>query len=116
MSILLYDRLEGTSEITPIVHDAVEEHVNNLAINTRFLTLKKQAEPVAIIKKHTIAFFSGGSGGPVTYTSKNKGTNHTGRNAIQEEFLHLMDAVFLALDQYKIDEASKKDALAIVWS
>jgi hemoglobin len=116
MSVLLYDRLGGTSGITQIVHDALEEHMNNPAINARFLPLQKQPEYLEIIKKHTIEFFSAGSGGPVTYAGKDMLTAHIGMNISSEEFMHVIDDIFLILDKHKIDEDSKKDVLAILWS
>ena len=57
MTTLLYDRLGGNSGITQIVNDVVEEHMNNPAINARFIPFKDQPEELANIKKHTIEFF-----------------------------------------------------------
>lgn len=116
MSTLLYDRLGGTSGITQIVNDAVEEHMNNPAINARFLPFAAQPEHLAKIKKHTIDFFSAGSGGPVNYTGKDMLTAHTGMNISREEYMHVMEDILLVLDKHNIDEESKKDVLAILWS
>jgi hemoglobin len=44
MTKLLYDRLGSSTGITQIVNDAVQAHINNPAINARFLPLKKQPE------------------------------------------------------------------------
>jgi hypothetical protein len=60
---LLYDRLGGSAGITQIVNEVVQAHMNNPAINARFLPLKEQPEHLASITKHTIEFFSAGSGG-----------------------------------------------------
>ncbi|UQD56757.1 group 1 truncated hemoglobin [Flavobacterium sp. K5-23] len=116
MSTLLYDRLGGSSGITKIVNDVVEEHMNNPAINARFLPLKEQPEHLAQVKKHTIEFFSAGSGGPVKYTGKDMPTAHTGMNVNREEYMHVMEDIFHVLDKHNIDEDSKKDVLAILWS
>ncbi len=64
MTTTLFERLGGTKGISMIVDDAVEAHMNNPAVNARFLPLKEQPERLAIIKQHTIEFFSAGSGGP----------------------------------------------------
>ena len=64
MSTSLFERLGGTKGITAIVDDAVEYHMNNPNINARFLPYKEQPEQMNLIKKHSIDFFSAGSGGP----------------------------------------------------
>ena len=43
-------------------------------------------------------------------------TAHTGMNISPAEYMHVMDDIFMALDKNKIDEDSKKDVLAILWS
>lgn len=116
MATLLYDRLGGTSGITQIVNDVVEEHMNNPAVNARFLPFTSQPEHLANIKKHTIDFFSAGSGGPANYGGKDMSTAHTGMNISRGEYMHVMEDIFRVLDKHNIDEDSKKDVLAILWS
>lgn len=116
MATLLYDRLGGTSGITKIVNDVVTAHMNNPAINARFLPLQSQPEHLAAIKKHTIEFFSAGSGGPASYTGKDMLSAHTGMNVSRDEYMHVMEDIFTVLDQHEIDYESKKDVLAILWS
>lgn len=43
-------------------------------------------------------------------------TAHTGMNINPAEYMHVMDDIFLALDKNNIDEETKKDVLAILWS
>jgi hypothetical protein len=57
MDKLLYDRL---GDKTTNVNEVVQAHMNNPAINARFLPLKEQPEHLASITKHTIEFFSAG--------------------------------------------------------
>tara|TARA_R110000868_G_scaffold157599_1_gene384970 strand:- start:5426 stop:5800 length:375 start_codon:yes stop_codon:yes gene_type:complete len=116
MTTLLYDRLGGNSGIAQIVNDVVEEHMNNPAINARFIPFKDQPEELANIKKHTIEFFSAGSGGPATYSGKDMTTAHTGMNINRGEYMHVMEDIFRVLDKHNIDEDSKKEVLAILWS
>lgn len=116
MDKLLYDRLGGSTGITQIVNDVVQAHMNNPAINARFLPLKEQPEHLATIKKHTIDFFSAGSGGSETYSGKDMITAHKGMNISRGEFTHVIDDVLEALEKNHIDEESKKDVLAILWS
>lgn len=116
MTKLLYDRLGGTTGINQIVNEVVQAHMNNPAINARFLPLKEQPEHLASIKKHTVEFFSAGSGGPETYSGKDMVTTHTGMNISRGEFTHVIDDILGVLENNNIDEESKKDVLAILWS
>jgi len=112
----LFERLGGTKGLTVIVDDVVETHMNNPAISTRFLPYKEQPEKLSVIKQHTVDFFSAGSGGPATYTGRDMPDAHTGMNISAAEYMHAMDDIMLVLDNHKIDEESKKDVLAILWS
>lgn len=116
MTKILFNRLGGTSGITAIVDDVIEAHMNNPAINARFLPIKEQPEKLAVIRKHTIDFFSAGSGGAITYTGRDMPTTHHGMNINHTEYMHVVDDVLNVLDKHKIDEESKKDVLAILWS
>jgi hemoglobin len=86
MDKLLYDRLGGSAGITQIVNEVVQAHMNNPAINARFLPLKEQPEHLASITKHTIEFFSVGSGGQKP-TRKRYGYCNTGMNISRGEFI-----------------------------
>jgi hemoglobin len=90
--------------------------MNNPAINARFLPLKEQPEHLASITKHTIEFFSAGSGGPVTYSGRDMVTTHKRMNISRREFTHVIDDILKVLEHNHIDEESKKDVLAILWS
>ncbi|MBT8187337.1 MAG: group 1 truncated hemoglobin [Croceitalea sp.] len=116
MTQTLFDRLGGSTGIAAIVDDAVNEHMNNVHVNARFLPLKEQPERLAIIKQHTIEFFSMGSGGPQVYHGKDMVAAHKGMNISPAEFMHVIDDVFVALDKNKMTEDTKKDVLAILWS
>ena len=116
MTKLLYDRLGGSTGITQIVNEVVQAHMNNPAINARFLPLQEQPEQLATIKKHTVEFFSAGSGGPETYSGRDMITTHTGMNISRGEFTHVIDDILEVLENNHIDEESKKDVLAILWS
>ena len=64
MTESLFERLGGRDGIAKIVDSTVENHMNNPEVNARFLPFKNRPERLAIIKNHTIDFFSAGSGGP----------------------------------------------------
>lgn len=112
----LFERLGSTPGITQIVDDVVEAHMNNPTINVRFLPYLEQPERVAVIKQHTIEFFSAGSGGAVEYTGKDMTSSHTGMNISAAEYMAAMDDVLQVLTRHNIDEESKKEVLAILWS
>jgi hemoglobin len=116
MTKTLFERLGGHEGISTIVDDTVENHMNNSAVNARFLPLKEHPESLNIIKNHTIDFFSAGSGGPNNYKGKNMVEAHKGMNINHAEYMHVMDDIFMALDKNAIDEDTKKDVLAILWS
>jgi len=112
----LFEKLGGTAGIVAIVDDVVENHMNNPAISARFLQLKDEPDRLAVIKKHTIEFFSAGSGGPAEYKGRDMVPTHTGMNISEAEYMHTMDDIMLALEKHQIDVESKKEVLAILWS
>jgi hemoglobin len=116
MKQTLFDRLGGSKGIGAIVDDAVNEHMNNVHVNPRFLPLQEQPERLAIIKQHTIEFFSMGSGGPQVYHGKDMVAAHKGMNISPAEFMYVIDDIMMALDKNKMTEDTKKDVLAILWS
>lgn len=116
MPTLLFDRLGGTSGISTIVDAVIEEHMNNPAVSSRFLPYREQPERLAVIRQHTIDFFSAGSGGSVAYTGRDMPTTHRGMNINPTEYMHVVDDIMRVLDKREIDSDTKKDVLAILWS
>ncbi|MDE3185075.1 MAG: group 1 truncated hemoglobin [Bacteroidota bacterium] len=116
MKQILFERLGGTPGITSIVDDVIEAHMNNPDISARFLPYKEQPEKLAIIRQHTIDFFSAGSGGPIAYAGRDMPTTHKGMNISPGEYMHTIDDIMQVLEMHKIDEESKKEVLAILWS
>ena len=116
MNKTLFEKLGGTEGISIIVNDALENHMNNPNINARFLPYKDRPEYLAVVKQHTIDFFIAGSGGPSVYKGRDMTTTHTGMNISPEEYMHVIDDIFDALDKNSINEDTKKEVLAILWS
>ena len=112
----LFERMGGIAGITAIVDDVIEAHMNNPAINARFRPYKDQPEQFAKIREHTIEFFSAGSGGPVEYKGKDMPTTHQGMNISAAEYMYAIDDIMGVLEKHNIDDESKKDVLAILWS
>ncbi|MFK5959584.1 MAG: group 1 truncated hemoglobin [Lutibacter sp.] len=116
MAKSLFERLGNRNGISKIVEDTLEAHFNNPSVSARFLPLKEKPEYLETIKQHTIDFFSAGSGGQVTYNGRDMVTAHKGMNISPAEYMNVVDDIFIALDKNGIDETSKKDVLAILWS
>lgn len=116
MSKTLFERLGGTEGITKIVDDVIDTHMKNPAVNVRFLPYLETPEKLAVIKKHSVDFFSAGSGGPVTYAGRDMPEAHRGMNISHAEYMHVMDDIFIVLNNHQIDEATQKDVLSILWS
>ena len=112
----LFENLGGKVGITAIVDDVVEAHMINPAISARFLPYKDEPKRLASIKKHTVDFFSAGSGGPVTYGGRDMPTTHKGMNINAEEYQHTVDDIMLVLGRHNIDEQSQVNVLAILSS
>lgn len=116
MSSNLFERLGGREGISTLVDEVVENHMNNPAVNARFLPYKEEPERLALIKKHTIDFFVAGSGGPANYTGRDMPETHKGMNISQSEYMEVVDDIFSALDKRNTDDETKKDVLYILWS
>ena len=112
----LYERLGGEEELTAIVDEVVEEHMNNPAISARFMPYKERPEYLAQIKKHTVNFFCAGSGGPQAYEGRDMTTTHRGMNINATEYMHVIDDIMRVLDRHNKDEQTKNDVLAILYS
>lgn len=115
-SASLYDRLGGEEGISQIVDEAVKMHGENPVIAKRFLPYNQEPERLAKIKHHTVMFFSAGSGGIQKYTGREMPTAHQGMNISAAEYMAVVNDIMLVLDNRNIDEESKKDVLAILWS
>ena len=116
MTQLLFDRLGGKEGITAIVDAVVEAHMCNAEINSRFLPLQNEPEKLAMIKKHTVDFFSAGSGAPVAYSGRDMVATHIGMNITAAEYMHVVDDILGVLDARQIDHATKNEVLGILWS
>lgn len=112
----LYDRLGGSSGIAALVDDIVEQHMNNPNVSARFLPYREKPELLDQVKKHTCDFFGMGSGGPEVYSGRDMTTTHRGMNISEAEYMHVVDDIMAVLDRHGMDEGTKAEVLAIVWS
>lgn len=112
----LYERLGCIEGISAIVDEVVEAHMTNPAVKARFLPLKDDSTHFSEVRQHLIHFFAMGSGGPEQYSGKDMHSAHRGMNISQGEYMSVIDDILSALDKRQIDEQSKKDVLAILFS
>ncbi|MEO8120156.1 MAG: group 1 truncated hemoglobin, partial [Rhodoferax sp.] len=59
---------------------------------------------------------SAGAGGPVTYTGKDMLAAHKGMNISEQEYLAVTDDIVGAMNKNGIDEDTRKDVIAILYS
>ena len=112
MTTTLYQRLGGADGIARLVDDIIATHLANPLVKTRF----EKITDMAHIKKLSREFLTTGSGGPQTHTGQGMLAAHKGMNISEQEFLVVVDDIFVALNKNGIDEDSKKDVLAILYS
>ena len=112
MTATLYQRLGEAEGIARLVDDVVAAHLVNPLIKTRFEQIKDMAHTKQLVRE----FFTAGSGGPSSYTGKGMLAAHKGMNISEQEYLAAMDDIVGAMNKNRIDEDSKKDVLAILYS
>jgi len=108
----LYQRLGGADGIARLVDDAIAAHLNNPVVKTRFENIKDLEHAKNMARQ----FFSAGSGGPVNYTGKDMLTAHKGMNISEQEYLAVMDDIVGAMENNGLNEDTKKDVIAILYS
>ncbi len=111
MSKTLYERLGGNDGIRKLVDDAVDAHLNNSIVKTRF----EITEDIEYAKRMSVEFFCAGSGGPETYTGRDMATTHKGMNISEQEFIAVVDDIFMAMDKNDLGDDVIKDVLAALY-
>lgn len=116
MEKTLYERLGGSQGIAALVDDIVAAHMANPVIGARFLPYRSQPERLPTVKQHLRDFLGAGSGGPEKYEGRDMRAAHRGMNVSGEEYVATIDDILATLAKHQIDEATRKDVLAIAWS
>jgi hemoglobin len=116
MEKTLYERLGGAKGIAALVDDIVEAHMANPVISARFLPYRSQPERLATVKQHLRSFLGAGSGGPEKYEGRDMRATHRGMNVSEQEYVATIDDILATLEKHRIDDATRKDVLAIAWS
>jgi len=108
----LYERLGRREGITRITADLMKNHLANPMVMTRFAN----SEDLARVERRAVEFFCAGTGGPETYSGQDMLSTHRGMNISEQEFMSVIDDAMAALDKNGIDEPTRNDVLAILWS
>ena len=112
MTTTLYQRLGGADGIARLVDDVITAHLDNPIVKTRFANIKDMEHA----KRMAREFFCAGSGGPEPYTGKDMLAAHKGMNISEQEYLAVMDDIVGAMNKHKLDEGTKNDVIAILYS
>lgn len=108
----LYQRLGCAEGIARIVDDVMAAHLANPVIKTRFENIKD----IEHAKRMAFEFFCAGTGGPEPYTGKDMLAAHKGMNINEQEYLAVMDDIVEAMTKNAVDDATKNEVVAILYS
>ena len=108
----LYERLGRFDGITRIVHDVMDAHLSNPAIQTRF----ENSKDLDHARKVAVEFFCAGCGGPEPYTGRDLMVAHKGMNISEQEYMAAMDDIVGALRKHEVDSATQNEVVAILYS
>lgn len=111
MTQSLYERLGGSESITCIANDAIDNHLANRTIASRFA-----ASDVEKIKHAAATFFITGTGGPEVYQGKDMVTAHKGMNISPAEFMAVLDDALDALQKNDIGQREQEEVLYVLYS
>lgn len=112
MTESLYNKLGGTEGITQIAADAVDNHLANTCISTRYENSPMSVEEM---KKSAAAFFITGTGGPTVYTGNSLLDAHRGMNINAAEFMAVLDDILNALKKNSISQQVQEEVLFILY-
>ncbi len=112
----LFERLGGSSGVERIVDEVASRHLENPTIGARFRPYLEQPQKLQDLKMHLGRFLEMGSGGPPRYTGRDMKSAHKGMNISPAEYMAATDDIMAALAHVGVDETSRKDVLAMVWS
>ena len=68
------------------------------------------------MERRAVEFFCAGTGEPESYTGQDMAATHKGMNINGQEFMTVIDDAMNALQKNAIDEATRNDVLAVLWS
>ena len=108
----LYERLGRREGITRITADLMKNHLANPLVKARYMA----SEDIERVERRAVEFFCAGTGGPEAYTGQDMVATHKGMNINEQEFMTVIDDAMDALQKNGIDEATRNEVLAVLWS
>ena len=111
MADSLHERLGGSTGITQIANDVVDNHLCNPRIGSRFAD-----SDLAALKHAAATFFITGTGGPACYEGLGMLAAHKGMNIDAAEFMAVLDDALKALDKNNVGQREQEEVLFILYS
>lgn len=112
MADSLYERLGGSEGITRIASDALDNHVANDRIKSRY----EHLENLEAVRQGAANFFIMATGGPDVYEGKNMLETHKGMNIDEAEYMAVIDDILDSLDKNQIQQREKEEVLFALYS
>lgn len=112
MAESLYERLGSSEGIQQIASDALDNHLINPRIKSRYETLGNLEE----VRQGAANFFISATGGPDVYKGRNMLATHRGMNIDEAEFMAVVDDILDALDKNNIQQREQEEVLYALYS
>lgn len=108
----LYERLGRAEGIHRLVDDVMAAHLSNPVVRPRFEAIADMDKAKRLARE----FLCAGAGGPEAYTGRDMLSAHRGMNVSEQEFLAVVDDIMGALIKNAIDDPTRNEVLAILYS
>jgi hemoglobin len=112
MADSLYERLGGSEGITQIASDALDNHLVNPRIKSRYESL----DDLEAVRQGAANFFIAATGGPDVYEGKSMLETHKGMNIDEGEFMALVDDILDSLNKNNIAQREQEEVLFALYS
>lgn len=112
MAESLYERLGGTEGIGRIASDALDNHLANPRIKSRY----EHLENLEAVRTGAANFFISATGGPDVYKGRNMLETHKGMNIDEAEFIAVVDDILDSLDKNNIAQREQEEVLFALYS
>ena len=112
MAESLYERLGGTAGITQVASDALDNHLANARIKSRYVDL----DNLDAVRQGAANFFISATGGPDVYEGKNMLETHKGMNIDEAEFMAVLDDILDSLNKNGIGQGEQAEVLFALYS
>ncbi len=107
----LYERIGGRDKLHDMIGQAVDAHLANPAIRTRFEPFDKQT-----MIDGAFHFFAQAMGGPVVYEGRGLVTTHRGMNISEAEFVAAVDDILSVLQKNGVGQQEQLEVLGALYA